>query len=491
VITRKALPFPVGATLRARFSAFPDGLEQQLSLTFLADDQQGPKIILKRTPWGWLHSPDALAFRPGRPAPEGPVTMIIERADKSTFRFYWDHGEGPVLIGWGGHPRVADMALCDIGVEAFSTLLAVEAYFLVDDLTVSRREHAATRLQPDEVISSLEAKALAMHENQRRVLLPMRKALIAPQTGRQLSFPLRTPDYAQDLALLFVGFFHAADDSGDGGMHWRLRDAEGDIIRQGFNKNRDVWVWVSAPVAPDRSYSLEVVDEDSDFSGQRPGNGAWIGAMLSLFGDAPAGRTPTIHPVHAGPEWVDVLPLIDLQRDVLAGNWVRDGEDLQQNSPIRARSGLQLPVGADESYELELAFTRLTDNESLNLRIPLGNRHPDIVVGGYPDNGHASVIRFIHDPQPDGRRNPTWTVGSALESNRRYLLNLQVRLRDDAASIRATLDGESLFDWQGPQWNELNVEYGIFPFFAPTFAIGNFHGTMAFHSVRLRSLRSQ
>lgn len=156
----------------------------------------------------------------------------------------------------------------------------------------------------------------------------MRKALVAPQTGRQLSFPLRTPNYAENLALLFVGFFHAADDN---------------------------------------------------------------------------------------------------------------GEDLRQNSSIRARSGLQLPVGADESYELSVAFTRLSGNQSLNLRVPIGNRHPDIVVGGYPDYGHASVIRLINAPQPDGRRNPTWTVGSALESNRRYLLNLQVRLRSSNSTSRRKL----------------------------------------------------
>jgi hypothetical protein len=486
---REAIPFPVGATLRAKVSAVAFGLEQQLSISFPNAERWAPAIRLKRTPWGWGCQPDALPRSPGRAGPQGPITMIIERASATRFRYYYDSGDGPTLIGWGDEPRVTGLESVDLQIEAWSTRAPTEAHFFVDDVVISRAEFANTLTAAE---PSLEAEMLALHEVARHVLLPIRLVEANPQNGRLFlflfRFPFRTPAF-DGPALLYVGTNNAKDASGDGGVKFRMLDADGEVLRSGYTKNPEQWVWISEKAEPERDYVFEIHQDDSDFNGPNAGNTLLVGALLVRYADEPGERVRTTYETQAGTEWLDVMPLIDPARDALRGQWAFTGTGLGQTAGAGARMVLQLPVGAAESYELAVEFTKLSGHQSVNFRVPIAGGLPDVTIGGFPENDYASALRYIDDPQPDGGKNPTWTPCEPLDNNRRYHFFMRVEQEDGAVKLSAELDKEPLFAWQGPAHKVIGARARAFPFFAPTFSIGCYHGTVEFYSIRLRSLK--
>jgi hypothetical protein len=235
--------------------------------------------------------------------------------------------------------------------------------------------------------------------------------------------------------------------------------------------------------------TVEVVDEDTVLEGRFPGNVAWVGAQLSLFGENPVDKVREVHGNVAGTEWTDLLPLINPARDGFSGRWEMDKDGLKQLDDRDAGHMLLLPVGVPESHEMELVFTKLSGGESMNFRFPVGERNPSFTLAGFPHEGYATVIKTIDDRQPDGRKNPTYIPAEKLENNREYRFNLAVRIEDENVSISSHLDGEWLLSWTG----ELGqVRHGYKEvYFARSLAIGSYAGAVRFSSIRVRALENR
>jgi hypothetical protein len=483
ITTRSLIRFPVGASARLWFSARPAGIEQYFGVSFIRDAKSVCKVDMKRTPWGWLPAPDKLVHMPGRPGPNGPVTMIIERATGTQFRFYYDAGEGPILMGLGDQPSALGLETCVIYIGGWSSQASGEAHFFARDLDVSASDFARKNLQG--VTTTPFSKASDLSVVERHILLPATSASVQKGGPKRHLFSFTTPNYTEENALLFFGLHNAADDSGDGGMTWRLSNSDGVPIRSGYKKNKNWWRWMAIEAAPNTGYRFEVKDADTVFGGDSPGNGAWAGAYLACYGKSPQ-RVVDQSPRMLGAAAVDLLPLIDVARDGLTGQWERAGDGLKQLDTSRGRQMLRLPIGVGEAYELELEFTRLEGDGPISMQFPVGSRNPGFSLDApAPAATRHSAIVHVRDPGVAKISNPTVVKAPPLELGKRYRFNLRVATTGDVVDITAELDGTPLTAWRGEIAKVTEGFSNSVPYFSRTAAIGIRDGSIHFHTVRL------
>jgi hypothetical protein len=142
-------------------------------------------------------------------------------------------------------------------------------------------------------------------------------------------------------------------------------------------------------------------------------------------------------------QWVDVVKSVDLKKRGAVGKWQMRDKELVV-SAIDDPARLPLPVTPRGAYDVKIEFTRTDGDGTVGVILPVGSRQCLVAVnfGGGP-----SGIDMI-----DGRRaneNDSAFPG-ALANDRRYTLEITVRLDQDQASLTATLDGRPLVFYRGP-----------------------------------------
>jgi len=188
-------------------------------------------------------------------------------------------------------------------------------------------------------------------------------------------------------------------------------------------------------------------------------------------------------------DWVDVLPLVDVARDAILGQWVMEDGSLKQLEPGWPMKELVLPVGVGDSYEVEMEFTKLAGQQSVNIRFPVRRVHPFLVISGYPQGGYYSQVAEIIDESRGEKQNPSRAKGPPLENGRRYRCNLRVVVDGDDVQIASELDGQQLVQWTGPIRSVSGAGmYGGYFLFYRTLALAVPDGAAQFHRIRVRSL---
>ncbi|MCL4678129.1 MAG: S1C family serine protease [Alphaproteobacteria bacterium] len=156
---------------------------------------------------------------------------------------------------------------------------------------------------------------------------------------------------------------------------------------------------------------------------------------------------PTI-PVAAAaetpPEPVDVLALVDLQRDGLMGSWTREGSSLA--TPAAMRTVLLVPQTPPEDYRWSAVVERLGGHESLNFCLAVGGRQTMVVLEGF--GSYTRGLNLL-----DGRpalQNATTTRGQVFRPGVASTIVCTVR-RAGAAhySVQVECDGRTVVDWTG------------------------------------------
>jgi hypothetical protein len=148
-------------------------------------------------------------------------------------------------------------------------------------------------------------------------------------------------------------------------------------------------------------------------------------------------------------QWVDLLPLVDLSRDSLRGQWSRSGTEILSDSTNLAM--FEIPVAIEGAYDLEVDFTRADGNDSIDTIIPVGTHQCSLKLSGWA--GKASGLALVDGRQPvdAGYSAPAWP--GSLENGRRYHLLIRVRLLEAGrASIDVLLNGKPFLpSWTGDQ----------------------------------------
>lgn len=142
-------------------------------------------------------------------------------------------------------------------------------------------------------------------------------------------------------------------------------------------------------------------------------------------------------PTVAGP--VDLLKLVDVDLDVVNGDWQRAGANLTCNKGQAQR--IILPAMPGGSYDLTIRFIRQSGDDAVLIYLPANRSGTWLVLSGW-----GSKLSALYDV--NGKRAAEVAKG-ALVNGREYRVDVRVAIDGDNADILVRLDGEPYLHWAG------------------------------------------
>jgi serine/threonine protein kinase len=170
--------------------------------------------------------------------------------------------------------------------------------------------------------------------------------------------------------------------------------------------------------------------------------------LNATVGEPSTGKTD-IKP-QAEDEWLEVLPLVDLEKDPpRSGTWSRVSEGLQHATTPGTIGFLPLPLSIRGSYRLRLEISSLGAGFGHLLVLPVGSSWVRLILDGGRNQAHVSGLERVNGLMATEPENPTSTKFS-IEPGKLYQLDLTVKEATPNAEIVAQIDGQKLFEWHGP-----------------------------------------
>ncbi|MCF6243625.1 MAG: hypothetical protein L3J43_01145 [Sulfurovum sp.] len=114
-----------------------------------------------------------------------------------------------------------------------------------------------------------------------KVILKETPFYINTEKKRKIDFPVELSQY-KNINKIFIGIFNGADDSGDKGLHWKLKIKNSDKVLD-FNFSKSLhWDWFEVDVLHYKTLILSVEDYDTTLKGKRRGNYGMIKVIGEL-----------------------------------------------------------------------------------------------------------------------------------------------------------------------------------------------------------------
>lgn len=145
---------------------------------------------------------------------------------------------------------------------------------------------------------------------------------------------------------------------------------------------------------------------------------------------------PTTTPQANGPQ-VNLLDGIDLKRDIVAGEWTREGSSLVSGG---VRSRIYLPTGLPDDYQLQFKIKRLAGRDTLFLGFVMAGRLGMLAIDGY-----GSTLSGLYVDERDPNDNCTTRKGALFNDGQLASIVLTVH----ASHLHASFDGQTILDWYG------------------------------------------
>jgi serine/threonine protein kinase len=213
---------------------------------------------------------------------------------------------------------------------------------------------------------------------------------------------------------------------------------------------------------------------------------AFRNIKIRPLGAAPAAAAPpsAVPETLVGPgQWVDVLALVDPQRDTVSGEWQRQGPTVSVSLPASKWGCVVIPVAPGGDYELEVRFVRLSGQDEVGVSLPVGDAAVNFCLS--ENGGVTGGLGFINGKKicdTETAVNP-----SRLENGREYVVHVKVASDGPNATIEVALDGKPYTAWRGPRAALSRDEEKRLPRHncLGLRAVGS---TVAFFSARLRML---
>jgi len=137
----------------------------------------------------------------------------------------------------------------------------------------------------------------------------------------------------------------------------------------------------------------------------------------------------------------ELLPLIDLKKDVINGTWELSGGQL--SSPAaQSFAKIQIPYLPPEEYDLTVVLEKAEGRGSLEIGVVSGTHQFTVGIDGW-DGGDISGINVI-----DGKgsnENETTYRGKLLQQDKTSTIVCSIR----KTGVSATVDGKLIFSWKG------------------------------------------
>lgn len=177
------------------------------------------------------------------------------------------------------------------------------------------------------------------------------------------------------------------------------------------------------------------------FNGQKP-------ALDAGFKDAFIKILPDTSAVTTAPQGrvVDLLPLVDVERGVVAGEWSREGADLVVKAAKPDTNGtprLQLPYQPPEEYDFEIEFTPESGTNMVGQALSAYQHSFSWFLDGKTKAGSKAGFDAIDGISVASRTDGTTMRSNFLTNGQRHRSTVEVRRN----SVRALLNGEPLVTW--------------------------------------------
>ncbi|MBE3098904.1 MAG: ThuA domain-containing protein [Planctomycetes bacterium] len=176
--------------------------------------------------------------------------------------------------------------------------------------------------------------------------------------------------------------------------------------------------------------------------------------------------------------WIDLLKLVDLEKNVVNGTWQRQGAALGPTAPaLGVRVMVPLPISG--SYELQARVVRLSGNGQATFILPLKSAQFEAVFG------HANGKAFLYII-----KDRDVSVPSRIENGREFEAQVKVLQEEDKVTISMAMDGKPLLAWQGPE-SQVSLAGGWKLPQKNCLGLGVYNSVAVFKSVRLRMLSGE
>jgi len=146
-------------------------------------------------------------------------------------------------------------------------------------------------------------------------------------------------------------------------------------------------------------------------------------------------------------EPLDLLTLVDLTKDIVAGDWKWKEEGKRLVGPGTPDAKLAFPVRPSGDYRFTVKFKRPAEGGGPILCLPVGDRHVNFALDAY--NGEFTALEAVDGAYVNCPNNPTQIRGKHVVTNKSHTLDATVEMRGDTATFRVDLDGKRLVDWSG------------------------------------------
>ena len=189
-------------------------------------------------------------------------------------------------------------------------------------------------------------------------------------------------------------------------------------------------------------------------------------------GSSPAAKTKK-------EEWIDLLALVDPQRDAVLGDWSREAGGLVMRGPGGSR--LAIPCAVEGDYELKVEFARMKGDNEVAFILPVGSRCTALLIS--KEVGKRSGLFWA-------AKGDTMVSPAPLANHESHVLEVLVKTGGGTADMDVRLDGKPYFHWQGAVssaslWDAYKLPSGN------RLGLGAWGGEIAFKSARLRMLSGE
>jgi hypothetical protein len=166
-------------------------------------------------------------------------------------------------------------------------------------------------------------------------------------------------------------------------------------------------------------------------------------ALPNLTGLAKAKAEKRVKEWQAAPSvgWVDLLHLVDPQRDAIAGDWAFKGGGLQVSADSQP-GRLRIEKKPEKGYQLRVELQGPIGGDTAGIFLPVGDNCVALAIR--PREMGLDII--------NGKRwrNNETTKVIDIDDKKRHVLNISVSLKDADARIIVLVDGKQQIGWTGP-----------------------------------------
>ncbi|RLS80585.1 MAG: DUF1080 domain-containing protein [Planctomycetota bacterium] len=237
-----------------------------------------------------------------------------------------------------------------------------------------------------------------------------------------------------------------------------------------------------------------IVNEGANKIGQQSITGNTLNASttgVEMKTQAPSGVSAESHPLNpakmsqavaeAG-NAIDLLALVDLQRDASVGEWTKVADGIACENPAGANV-LQLPYEPADEYDFEVEFTATGSGLNINQYVSARGKMFAWKLNSHNVNPPLYGFELLDGKFAKDNKEAAVQIPESIVVGQRYRSTVEVR----RGGLRTLLDGKELVKWSG-DFSRFSTET-VTPMKHPgRIGIGSWRRPVIFHSVNVREV---